>query len=95
MKAMIPVESEQEIDKDDSQRLIKEEAQAILSDYVQTFEKLMEERLWEIRPCHWCGGTNKWESIYGAIVCSYCHPPIKPKLVKRWIVQEQEENENK
>lgn len=68
-----------------ARRLTKEETKAILNNYAKTFEKLMEGKLRETRPCHWCGKTDKWESIYGAIVCSDCQAPIKLELVKRWI----------
>lgn len=73
------------IDSGYARRLTREETQEFLSEYAETFLKLEEEHIRETRPCHWCGGTDKWESIYGAIVCSHCYPPINPRLVKRWI----------
>jgi hypothetical protein len=74
-----------------ARKLTPEETKEFLADYARTFEKLMEDKLREIRSCYNCGKADKWESIYGAIVCSHCHPPLKPELVKRYIVQERQE----
>lgn len=74
-----------------ARKLTPEETKEFLTDYARTFEKLMEDKLREIRSCYNCGKADKWESIYGAIVCSHCHPPLKPELVKRYIVQERQE----
>lgn len=74
-----------------ARKLTPKETIEFLADYAKTFERLMEKKLREIRPCHWCGKIDKWESIYGAITCNHCHPPLKPELVKRYIVQERQE----
>jgi hypothetical protein len=79
------------IDRGYARKLTPEETNEFLADFARTFEKLMEDKLREIRSCYNCGKTDKWESIYGAIVCSHCHPPLKPELVKRRIVQERQE----
>jgi hypothetical protein len=36
-------------------------------------------------PCYACGGTRHWKSIYGAVVCGGCHPPVNPDLVAEWL----------
>jgi hypothetical protein len=32
--------------------------------------------------CYCCGGVEWWTSIHGARICSRCHPPMSPGLVK-------------
>lgn len=32
-------------------------------------------------PCHWCGASRWWRSIYGRLICGQCHPPGGPELV--------------
>jgi hypothetical protein len=82
----ILVEDGQElIDRGYARKLTRDETKGVLNDYAKTFEKLMEEKLRELRPCRWCGKTGKWESTFGAITCSHCYPPVRPELVKRWI----------
>lgn len=36
-------------------------------------------------PCSICHRWAWWESIYGSIVCGFCHPPADHDLVKSWI----------
>ena len=31
-----------------------------------------------------CGTTQRWRSVYGAIVCVECHPPADAALVTGW-----------
>ena len=31
-----------------------------------------------------CGTTQRWRSVYGAVVCTRCHPPASPTLVAAW-----------
>jgi hypothetical protein len=31
--------------------------------------------------CYTCGGTRRWRSIYGALLCATCHPPADAALV--------------
>jgi hypothetical protein len=42
-------------------------------------------------PCHACGSTRCWQSVYGRLVCAVCHPPAHPALVARWVGPEPEE----
>jgi len=42
------------------------------------------------RPCHICRAYRWWLSIYGALVCGYCHPPASEELVKVWISNEEQ-----
>lgn len=37
-------------------------------------------------PCRCCGSLSWWESIHGMRVCSVCHPPAHPDLVRREFV---------
>lgn len=41
---------------------------------------------WESTPgtCYVCGGTRRWQSIYGVTICAGCHPPGDPALVATW-----------
>jgi hypothetical protein len=34
--------------------------------------------------CYRCGGTRRWRSIYGALLCTRCHPPADAALVAAW-----------
>jgi hypothetical protein len=34
--------------------------------------------------CYACGGTRRWRSVYGAVVCARCHPPADVALVAGW-----------
>jgi hypothetical protein len=34
--------------------------------------------------CYTCGTTQRWRSIYGAVVCRTCHPPADVALVAIW-----------
>jgi hypothetical protein len=34
--------------------------------------------------CYACGGTRRWRSVYGAVVCAQCHPPADAALVAAW-----------
>jgi hypothetical protein len=34
--------------------------------------------------CYRCGGTRRWRSIYGALLCATCHPPADAALVAVW-----------
>jgi len=45
-------------------------------------EPVLIERLQS--KCHCCHQYNWWESIYGAVACGVCHPPVKEDLVKKW-----------
>ena len=38
-----------------------------------------------IRPCSACHGIDYWISVHGATICSVCHPPANPSLVKKLI----------
>jgi hypothetical protein len=38
-----------------------------------------------VRPCPWCGRRKWWRSIYGVVVCGWCHPPAAPELVAEWL----------
>ena len=41
--------------------------------------------------CPMCHTWNWWESVYGTIVCGYCHPPPADQhLVKMWIQRSSE-----
>lgn len=33
--------------------------------------------------CYVCGGSEAWESTYGVLVCTRCHPPAAENLVKK------------
>lgn len=35
--------------------------------------------------CFACQSTTRWVSIYGAVICAACHPPVDEHLVKEWI----------
>ena len=35
-------------------------------------------------PCFSCQSTRRWVSVYGAVLCVVCHPPVSPGLVARW-----------
>jgi len=37
------------------------------------------------RSCYVCHSTGSWVSIYGVILCSRCHPPACPEIVKEWL----------
>ena len=34
--------------------------------------------------CYACGTTRRWRSVYGAVVCARCHPPVDAALVAAW-----------
>lgn len=34
--------------------------------------------------CYTCGSRRWWISIYGVRICSRCHPPASPDLVREW-----------
>jgi hypothetical protein len=34
--------------------------------------------------CRACRSWLFWVSIHGAVMCSTCHPPANPDLVRRW-----------
>jgi hypothetical protein len=34
--------------------------------------------------CYACGTTQRWRSVYGAVVCTECHPPAEAALVAGW-----------
>jgi hypothetical protein len=34
--------------------------------------------------CYRCGGTRRWRSIYGVLLCAHCHPPADAALVAGW-----------
>lgn len=36
-------------------------------------------------PCFACKETVFWESIYGAVTCAKCHPPVNNSTIKQWI----------
>jgi len=36
-------------------------------------------------PCHSCGGTRFWRSIYGDVSCGTCHPPGSEGIVAEWL----------
>jgi hypothetical protein len=38
-----------------------------------------------VHPCPWCGRRSWWRSIYGVVVCGWCHPPAAPELVAEWL----------
>lgn len=38
-----------------------------------------------LEPCHCCGGTRFWRSVYGLVICGTCHPPATPELVQEWV----------
>lgn len=42
-------------------------------------------------PCFSCGATRRWQSIYDAMVCTVCHPPVDDSLVRQWIDGQNEE----
>jgi hypothetical protein len=44
---------------------------------------VLEEECAEAEPCwarpgacYACGTTRRWRSVYGAVVCAKCHPPL-------------------
>jgi hypothetical protein len=52
-------------------------------------EKVLEptpkaEKIGELGPCRICGENAWWLSVYGALRCGVCHPPV-PGAVKKWI----------
>lgn len=36
-------------------------------------------------PCFSCQSRRRWISIYGAVLCAECHPPVDRSLVVKWI----------
>ena len=36
-------------------------------------------------PCFSCHSTQRWLSIYGAVICAICHPPADSSTVARWV----------
>jgi hypothetical protein len=36
-------------------------------------------------PCFSCQTQRFWISVYGAVICGECHPPVSASLVDRWI----------
>jgi hypothetical protein len=32
--------------------------------------------------CHRCHEYNWWVSIYGVLICGFCHPPASKELIK-------------
>ncbi|MGD0656646.1 MAG: hypothetical protein ABSD38_01105 [Syntrophorhabdales bacterium] len=54
-----------------------------------TSEEVLEsahkvEKIAKIEPCRICGENAWWLSVYGALRCGVCHPPV-PGAVKKWI----------
>jgi hypothetical protein len=37
-----------------------------------------------LSPHYPCGGTRRWRSIYGVLICGRCHPPAEAALVAGW-----------
>jgi hypothetical protein len=35
--------------------------------------------------CSGCGSLRFWLSIYDSLLCSICHPPAHPDLLKEWL----------
>ena len=44
-------------------------------------EPMRSETIRPSDPCHTCHEYAWWVSIYGVLVCGYCHPPASPELV--------------
>lgn len=42
----------------------------------------------KVATCFGCGGTRRWMSVHGAVLCATCRPPSDPDLVTRWIEPE-------
>jgi|GEM_PF-2508300 hypothetical protein len=42
-------------------------------------------KITELKPCHICHTFSWWLSVYGVLVCGYCHPAPLPEIVKRQI----------
>lgn len=42
-------------------------------------------RLVDADVCFACRATTRWVSIYGAVICAHCHPPVDDDLVKEWL----------
>ena len=38
-----------------------------------------------VQPCPWCGRRKWWRSVYGVVVCGWCHPPAAPELAAEWL----------
>ena len=56
-------------------------------EYPVVEEKPVSRPRWQ-RPdgsCYVCHSTGSWVSIYGVILCSRCHPPACPEIVKEWL----------
>ena len=47
-------------------------------------EEQIEKEIEELRPCRVCHENAWWLSVYGALRCGVCHPPV-PGAVKKWI----------
>jgi hypothetical protein len=67
----------QQIKKGQVLSMQREKAQPLLS----------AGKIAELQPCPICGGGDYWLSIHGPLVCTRCHPPARPELVKTRIVK--------